>query len=83
MMSFAPKHDFRQFEAATATARLNLERQASASQKAERYGELVAISQHSNKPSASRGDRQKRWLAEKIPIRLRQLAAFNTAKSSL
>lgn len=79
-MSFAPKHDFRQFEAATATARLDFERQASPIQKAERFAELVAISRHADKPKLPQADRQKRWLAEKIPIRLRQIAAFNSDK---
>ena len=77
-MSFAPKHDFRQFDAATAMARLDLERQASPIKKAERFAELVAISRGAEKPDVPPVDRQKRWLAEKIPIRLRQIAAFHS-----
>jgi hypothetical protein len=77
-MSFAPKHDFRQFDAATATARLDFERQSSPIQKAERFAELVAICRDAEKPDLPRVDRQKRWLAEKVPIRLLQIAAFNS-----
>lgn len=77
-MSFAPKHDFRQFEAATAMSRRDLERLASPLQKAERFAELVAIARGAEKPDVPMVDRQKRWLAEKVPIRLRQIAAFNS-----
>jgi len=79
-MSYAPKHDFRHFEAATAMARLDSERQASPLQKAERFAELVTICRGEEKPDAAPVDRQKRWLAEKIPIRLRQVAAFNASE---
>ena len=77
-MSFAPKQDFRQFEAATAAVRLDIQRQASPIQKAERFVELVAICRRAKKPDLPRGDRQKRWITEKVPIRLRQIAAFNS-----
>lgn len=77
-MSFAPKHNFRQFESATAMARLELERQASPSQKAKRFAEMVAISRDAKKTDVPLFDRQKRRLAEKIPIRLRQIAAFES-----
>ena len=77
-MSFAPNHDIRQFEAATAMPHLEVERQASPTQKAKRFAELVAISQCAAKPDVLPVDRQKRWLIEKIPIRLRQITAFRS-----
>ncbi|WP_145384379.1 hypothetical protein [Stieleria neptunia] len=77
-MSFAPKHDFHQFEAAIAMARLDVERQASPMQKAERFAELVSLSRCAEKPDALLVDRQNRWLIEKLPIRLREIAAFNS-----
>lgn len=80
-MSFAPKHDFRQFEAATAMARLDVERQATPIQKAERFAELVAISRDAEKPGVLLVDRQNRWLTKKIPFRLRQIAAFSAWKN--
>ena len=80
-MSFAPKHDYRQYEAATATARLDVERQATPVQKAVRFAELVAVSQGAEKPDVIPADRQQRWLTEKIPIRLRQVAAFSAWKN--
>ena len=77
-MSYAPKHDFQRFESATTMARLDLERQASPIQKAERFAELVAMSRDAEKPDVPSVDRQNRWLDEKIPMRLRQIAAFNS-----
>ncbi len=75
-MSFAPNHDFRHFDLATAAARLELARQATPTQKAERYAELVAISRNVAKTEKIRREVQNRWLAEKVRIRLRQIAAF-------
>ena len=75
-MSFAPNHEFHQFEAATARTRRSLERRASHAHKAERFAELVAISRNTQKLDLSLVDRQKRWEAEKLPIRLLQVTAF-------
>ncbi len=61
-------------------ARLDFERQASPIQKAERFAELVAVCKGAEKPNAASVDRQKQWLAEKVPIRLRQVAAFNSSE---
>lgn len=77
-MKFAPNHDYRQFEAVTEIARLELERRASPIQKAQRFAALVAICRGTNGRDVSRADRQKRWMEEKLSIRLRQIAAFNS-----
>ncbi|WP_182865675.1 hypothetical protein [Stieleria mannarensis] len=82
-MSYAPKHDFGLFETSTAMARLDFERQASPIQKVERFAELVAICRGVEKPDLSPIDRQKRWMAEKLPIRVRQVAAFNSAEKAV
>ncbi len=78
-MSFAPKHDFRSFENATSSKRLELARQATPTQKVERFGELVAIGNGAKAPKMTIREIQERWLAEKVSARLRQLAAFENA----
>ena len=75
-MSFAPKHDFPRFDRLTAMARLELARQATPTQKVERFAELVAVGMSAEKPQKTRQQIQQRWLAEKVARRLRQIAAF-------
>ena len=80
-MSFAPKHNFQLFADATSLPRRELARQATPTQKVERFAELVAIGKGSGTPKMTMREIQERWLAEKVAIRRRQLVAFLSAGS--
>ena len=80
-MSFAPKHDFRQFESATAMSRLEVEREATPIQKAKRYVELITVFRNAEKPEMHPVDRGKRWMTDKVSVRLRQITAYSAWKN--
>ena len=75
-LNFAPRQDYRQFEAAVEPSRLEVNRRASPIQKAKRFAELCDIAGRVEKPNSSPKIRVDRWLAEKIPIRIRQIESF-------
>lgn len=75
-MSFAPNHDFPHFDLVTAAARTELAGQATPTQKAERFAELVTTSKNAAKTEKVRREAQYRWLAEKVRVRLRQIGGL-------
>ncbi len=53
--------------------------EATPTEKANRFSILVAVGKAAGKPNISIHDIRERWIAEKVSIRQRQLAAFKTA----
>ena len=78
-MSFAPKHNFQLFDDATSFRRTELAMEATPTEKANRFASLVAVGKAAGKPNVTIHDVRERWIAEKVSIRQRQLAAFKRA----
>lgn len=78
-MSFAPKHDYQEFDAASASSRIEAIRQATPTEKAERYGELLATCIDARGFGDSSNDIYEHRLREKIARRLRQLEVFKNS----
>ena len=82
-MSFAPRHDYEIFERATAPSRLELARQACATEKFDRYSELLAVANPEDKPRLTIANARRRWLGEKLELRLKLLFILGKADDKL
>ncbi len=80
-MSFIPRQQYELYHAQIAARRLELARRATAEEKVDRYAEILAVANGAHKPKISVAERAERWRFEKLPIRLKLLAAFkNTSQ---
>ena len=82
-MSFAPRHDYELFERVASPPRLRLAKSATSEAKFDRYSELLALTKEADKPRMTVVESRRRWLRDKLSLRLKWLAVFESLDQKL